>query len=165
MRKTYIIEDTKTFQSNRIYFDEINQDFGDWVNYSVVYNSAKMMIYNLLYNMNYNEFQLNKEDDKEDTVYKYVKNRYPMFDSYTIINVIGEATTILKSQVETFELNKQTKESKLDAVMEKQSDLQIQFKRFLSIKEQLISRSKKIKNNVSLIGVKFQTYQGAHHEV
>ena len=49
MRKTYIIEDTKTFRSNRIYFDEINQDFGDWVNYSVVYNSAKMMIYNLLY--------------------------------------------------------------------------------------------------------------------
>lgn len=163
MRKNYIIEDTKTFRSNRIYFDEINQDFGDWVNYSVVYNSAKMMTYNLLYNINYNGFQLNKEDDKEDTVYKYVKNRYPMFDSYTIINVIGDATAILKSQMETFELNKQTKESKLDAVMEKQSDLQIQLKRFLTIKEQLINRSKKIKNNVSLIGVKFQTYQGAHH--
>ena len=112
MRKNYIIEDTKTFRSNRIYFDEINQDFGDWVNYSVVYNSAKMMTYNLLYNINYNGFQLNKEDDKEDTVYKYVKNRYPMFDSYTIINVIGDATAILKSQMETFELNKQTKESK-----------------------------------------------------
>lgn len=159
--KNFTIEETLTFHSKRIYFDEVTQDFHDFVNYSVRYNSAKMLAYNLLYDMNYNGLTL--KDESENTIYKYVKKRYPKFDSYTIINLIGEAKANIASQLETFELNKETKKAKLTSMIEKQTKLKIQLKRFLRIKEQLITRSKKIKNNESLIGIKFQTYQGSHH--
>ena len=69
------IESKTTIRSNRIYFDEGNDDFKDFVAFSVYYNSAKMSAYNLKYNIESNGFQFGKdpnEPSRNDTEYRCI---------------------------------------------------------------------------------------------
>ena len=160
------IESKTTIRSNRIYFDEGNDDFKDFVAFSVYYNSAKMSAYNLKYNIEYNGFQFGKdpnEPSKNDTEYRYMKRKYPLLNSMYLNDALKEADGLIKSQIELFKLEKEKKQIQLDTITEKRKKLVDRLEDFERIKKQILNRSKKIKNGESLLGVKFPTYQGAHH--
>ena len=160
------IESKTTIRSNRIYFDEGNDDFKDFVSFSVYYNSAKMSAYNLKYNIEYNGFQFGKdpnEPSKNDTEYRYMKRKYPLLNSMYLNDALKEADGLIKSQIELFKLEKEKKQIQLDTITEKRKKLVDRLEDFERIKKQILNRSKKIKNGESLLGLKFPTYKGAHH--
>lgn len=125
-----------------------------------------MSAYNLKYNIEYNGFQFGKdpnEPSKNDTEYRYMKRKYPLLNSMYLNDALKEADGLIKSQIELLKLEKEKKQIQLDTITEKRKKLVDRLEDFERIKKQILNRSKKIKNGESLLGVKFQTYQGAHH--
>ena len=156
----YEMSSKKIIHSKRIYLDELqkiyNIDLKDFTCFSVIYNTAKMAAYNRMYNEKYNQYESN------ETVYKFIQDNFHL-NSYWVTNVLSDADGIFKSQFELFETNKKQIEEQLKNIKEKKTATVRRLTNLKKIKEQLIIRSKKIKNKQSISSLKFKTYKGAHH--